>query len=82
MTRCQWVRYVAPVAQRRYKVGYALADGNTYRTEREPFFRLSMAEKYADYTRKELERYYHTFAVFITDLQNEERGDVYGTEED
>jgi hypothetical protein len=70
------------IARRRYKVGYALACGNTFETARLPFFRLTMAEKYADWTRDRLDKHYHTFAVFITDLENEERGDVYGTEED
>lgn len=67
---------------RRYKVGYALADGNTYRTERLPFFRLSMAEKYADWMHAYLGKRWRTYVVFITDLENEERGDVYGTEEE
>jgi hypothetical protein len=67
--------------KRRYRVGYALADGNTYETKRRPFFRLTMAEKYAEWIQKDLERQYHTYAVFVTDLDNEERGDVRGTSE-
>lgn len=67
---------------RRYRVGYALACGNTFSTPRLPFFRLRMAERYADWWRAYLQRYYHTFAVFITDLDDEERGDVYGTEDE
>jgi len=67
---------------RRYKVGYALADGNTYEVPMQPFFRLSMAEKYADFTRDYCKGRWHTYCVFITDLENEERGDVYGTEEE
>ena len=78
----QWVRPPRPVACRRYEVGYALADGKAYRVERLPFFRLTMAEKYADYMRAYLTTRWRTFAVFIWDLNNPERGDVYGTEED
>jgi hypothetical protein len=78
----RWVQSIQPVARRRYNVGYALADGNTYSTGRLPFYRLSMAEKYADWVRVLLTKRWHTCAVFITDLDNEERGNVYGTEED
>ncbi len=67
--------------RRRYKVGYALACGNTFDTKLPAFFTLRMAEKYADHTRAGLSRYYHTFAVFITDDNDPERGDVYGTDE-
>lgn len=78
----QTLRWVRPVARRRYKVGFALADGNTYATERLPFYRLTIAEKYADWCRGWLAKRWHTYAVFITDLENEEAGDVYGTEEE
>lgn len=77
----KWVRSVKPIARRRYKVGYALACGNTWDTERLPFFRLSMAEKYADWIRAYLAERWPSYAVFITDLENEEAGDVYGTED-
>ncbi len=69
-------------AERRYRVGYALACGNTFDTPRLPFFSLSMAEKYVDWYRAYLNRFYHTFAVYITDENDPERGDVYGTEQE
>lgn len=71
-----------PKPIRRYRVGYALADGNTYESPFPPFFKLSMAERYADWFRKRLTRRWPTNAVFVTDLEDPERGDVYGTEEE
>lgn len=67
---------------RRYKVGYALACGNTFDAPRLPFYTLRMAERYADWWRARLSRRYPTNAVYVTDLDNEERGDVYGTDDD
>jgi hypothetical protein len=66
---------------RRYRVGYALACGNTFETAQRPFFTLSMAERWADREYDRLSRHYHTFAVFVTDLEDPERGDVYGSGE-
>lgn len=71
---------------RRFKVQYARPDGNVYDvyhsngTVMEPFYLLDTAQAIAD-----IERCLHrdkgwTSAVFITDLDNPERGDLSNTD--
>lgn len=74
--------------RRRYKVGYALACGNTFNAhhgngeEAEAFYFLSFAQAFAELVRTELARRYNTFKVFVTDLDNEEAGDLSNCDAD
>jgi hypothetical protein len=74
--------------KRRYKIGYALACGNTFPArhgngeEAEAFYFLHFAQAFAEIVRIELALSYNTFCVFVTDLDNEEAGDLSSVDAD